>query len=372
MRWTVGLKIGGGYFITLIVLIMVGVIAYQSTVALLDAAARRQHSHNVLTNIELMLSALKDAETGQRGFIITGKDSYLEPYSAAVGTPDHPGTVMQNIAIIKGLVGENPVLNDLERNAQSKLNELAKTIVVRRDTGFEAAQTIISNDIGKQYMDNVRTDVGKLEDAEKAAMQAAATESENRANITKEVIVGGTLIAILLKVIIATLIVRNISIPLGQITDAAERISTGDLSADIPPLNRGDEVATLTKTFIRMTHSLRATVNVVEHIAAGDLRATITPQSEKDALGNALCDHGAEPAPAHGRDFRGRQCTQFLCHRNCRLDHAACRQHQRIRHCGHRNHDHRGRSQTDYACGQPEGPARVRSRTECRTNCTNR
>src|SRR5438105_2655093 len=85
MRWTVGTKIGMGFGLALAVLAAIGVTAYLSTRRLVDNGERVTHTHQVLETLESILSLMKDAETGQRGFVLTGKDSYLEPYTGAKG-----------------------------------------------------------------------------------------------------------------------------------------------------------------------------------------------------------------------------------------------------------------------------------------------
>src|SRR5437867_3887400 len=80
MKWSVGTKIGGGFALALMTLILIGFASYRSTTELIDAAASRSHTYVVLQHLEGVLSILKDAETGQRGYIITGEERYLEPY----------------------------------------------------------------------------------------------------------------------------------------------------------------------------------------------------------------------------------------------------------------------------------------------------
>src|ERR1019366_4310526 len=88
MKWKIGTKIGGGFALALAALLIIGVVSYRSTTALVEAAAMVDHTHLVLENLEQLLSTMKDAETGQRGFLVTGEERYLEPYNAAPGQSD--------------------------------------------------------------------------------------------------------------------------------------------------------------------------------------------------------------------------------------------------------------------------------------------
>ncbi len=88
MKWTIGTKIGGGFALALAALAVIGVVSYHSTTGLIDTATAVQHSHLVIENLKDLISTMKDAETGQRGFLVTGEQRYLEPYTAAVGQAD--------------------------------------------------------------------------------------------------------------------------------------------------------------------------------------------------------------------------------------------------------------------------------------------
>ena len=81
MKWSIGTKIGSGYALALIVLIIIGVTGYQSINRLIDDINLVAHSREVIDKCKDVLSDLIDAETGQRGFIITGEEPFLEPYS---------------------------------------------------------------------------------------------------------------------------------------------------------------------------------------------------------------------------------------------------------------------------------------------------
>src|SRR5260370_7267558 len=84
--WTFGRKIAAGFALAFVLLAIIGAVAYRSIGALTDTSRLVTHTHQVLEHIADVLSLLKDAETGQRGYVITGDEAFLEPYHAAVGT----------------------------------------------------------------------------------------------------------------------------------------------------------------------------------------------------------------------------------------------------------------------------------------------
>src|SRR3984885_6470347 len=80
---TVGTRIMLGFGAALAALVVSALVSYRSTTQLLDASQSVTHTYEVLTELETLLSLMKDAETGQRGYLLTGVKSYLEPYTAA-------------------------------------------------------------------------------------------------------------------------------------------------------------------------------------------------------------------------------------------------------------------------------------------------
>src|SRR5271170_486201 len=85
MKWTVGVKIGSGFGLIAAILLIVGTASYRSIGKLVDTAEWVTHTHTVLENLNGVVLNMVNAETGQRGFVITNDQKYLEPYQYGVG-----------------------------------------------------------------------------------------------------------------------------------------------------------------------------------------------------------------------------------------------------------------------------------------------
>lgn len=98
---------------------------------------------------------MEDAETGQRGFIITGNEEFLSPYQAALNI-----TVPEQMELLGSLLDDRPSqrkrVTELRELTSEKFQELSTTMAIRREQGFEAAQTVISQQAGKKGMDAIR------------------------------------------------------------------------------------------------------------------------------------------------------------------------------------------------------------------------
>ena len=150
------------------------------TVSLYNSEVRVRHSHEVYDGLERLLALARDAETGQRGFILTGREDYLDPYKAAVPEIDYQVDALQK------LLADEPVqqqrLARLRTLLDEKRRELSAIIDVRRTQGFGPAQAIVLNDTGKVFMDRARAIVAQMEGdaaAQLAVRQAAARRTRD-------------------------------------------------------------------------------------------------------------------------------------------------------------------------------------------------
>jgi CHASE3 domain sensor protein len=103
MKWKMGNRLVlGGFVIATAILVFVGWLSYRNSARFAEASEWRKHTYEVLRNLDETVARLVDAETGQRGYLLTGDDAYLEPYRAAIKNID------QNIGDLKSLTSDNP------------------------------------------------------------------------------------------------------------------------------------------------------------------------------------------------------------------------------------------------------------------------
>jgi methyl-accepting chemotaxis protein len=287
MKWNVGTKIGVGFAIVLMIFVIVGAISYRSVARQTETASAVTHSFTVENELTQLLANLQDAETGQRGYLLTGSDSYLAPYTAALPQ------IEQHRSELSGLLADNPEqlahLDALAPLISQKLGELEETIEVRRTKDFASAQAIVMTDKGKNTMDAIRGVLEEMHTEEEGMLKVRAAARERDARDTTWTIVVGTLLAALAAAVAGVIITRDIAVPLKSLTGVAERITLGDLSVGANVrAGRGDEIGLLGQAFERMGRALRTLADAAERIAAGDLRVSVQPQSPNDQLGNSF------------------------------------------------------------------------------------
>ena len=138
-----------------------GWLIYSNQRAQIESERGERHSRVVIQQLGDLLSSLKDAETGQRGFIITGKPDYLEPYQASLAK------IAIGLADLRRLTADNPQqqqrLDAITPLVAAKLAELKQTIALRETQGFLAASAVVTTQAGKKIMDEIRALVAQAE-----------------------------------------------------------------------------------------------------------------------------------------------------------------------------------------------------------------
>ena len=223
---TIDKKIASGFALTLVVLVVIGFLAYQSTTRLIENNRWVAHTHEVVAHLETMLSVLKDAETGQRGYLLTGMDPYLEPYNAAFGQVDALFTQLRK------LTEDNPNqqrrLDALRPLVDVKLRELEKTIELRKHQGLDAALAVVKTDEGRKSMDEARRIVREMKEEEDGLAKQRETRAEASAHTTLYTIGIGTVASFLLVAVAGFFITRSITVPIrtavSQLTSASAEI----------------------------------------------------------------------------------------------------------------------------------------------------
>ncbi len=124
------------------------------------ATAHIEESAQTLSTVNKLLIHLIDAETGQRGYLLTGQASYLEPYTNAIAEINQ--TLDTLFALLQPYPDQLAVYRIMARHISRKLAELEITVRMRREGQEDAWKFVIATDMGKEHMDVIREQVGKL------------------------------------------------------------------------------------------------------------------------------------------------------------------------------------------------------------------
>ncbi|MBD1922811.1 PAS domain S-box protein [Microcoleus sp. FACHB-831] len=173
------LKVAGGLGLATVLLVGVAAIAYRSINRLVETNERSKDTFTIIKQLDTVLSYVKDAETGQRGYILTENEDYLEPYRAGAGV------VKEQVRILRELTANNTnqqrKIHKLEFLIGSKLAELQHTIELRKNNGIAAAISIVKTNQGKKVMDDIRRLVYELEIEQKQLLTQQQEEAKKEA-----------------------------------------------------------------------------------------------------------------------------------------------------------------------------------------------
>lgn len=125
------------------------------------AAKTREHTHRVLNRADNLLSAIKDAETGQRGYLLTGDKAFLEPYEKVRKSINEQLSELRQINTIEAAQEH---LDALEPLVNAKLSHLTRAIDLQRMFDSDAAVALIKDGEGRHLMESIRTQIRQFVD----------------------------------------------------------------------------------------------------------------------------------------------------------------------------------------------------------------
>ncbi len=304
-------KIVVGCSTLLLLMAVVSSIVFVNVQSLLEATRWVDHTHDVIAHTNLLAKCMVDMETGQRGFMLTGNDDFLEPY--------HAGKQRFEIAIVESeeLVSDNEIqiarfkevlkleelwyssAGEYEINLKRKVDngelpaEALKNILEGKTiTGAEQSEDHLA---GKDIMDNMRLVLDEIIGAEETLMAGRIKDNNGTASTAKGVLVFGTLFAILAGVIVIIILTRTLMGQLGAepsvLNSVALAISHGDFSHTIDTVG-GENLASY---IARMSKSIESLITETQ-IKANILDAIPTPVLTVDTEMNVSIINGSGAA----------------------------------------------------------------------------
>ena len=175
-------------------LALVAGFTWERSNAALGARTWARHTYEVLGAIKELNAEVRDAETGQRGFLLTGSDAYLAPYTTALSSLGAVGGRLQL------LTADNPRqqerLRTLAPLVQRKLAELAATVQARRDRGLEPALAIVRTNLGQDLTDGIESTLAAMTAEEQQLLVQRLAAEDARARSMVWLMLLGALVAV--------------------------------------------------------------------------------------------------------------------------------------------------------------------------------
>ena len=286
-------KLFSGYGSILGLIVAIAIVVYFTIASLVSTSSWVKHTYEVIGNVNELQKLLVDMETGERGFLITGSDEYLEPFKSGMAAFE------KRILETKLLVGDHPEqmsrLEQIHRLEARWLQNVAiPEIAMRKEMNKNTAtirdiSALVNTGKGKAAMDDLRVKLEAFINVEHLLMAQREKSAENAATFAMNLTVLGTLLALLIGGLIATVITRSLYRQIGgepsEIEGIAGKIAKGDLKLGS---RDGSESTGIFASLQMMIESLNQVVTQANQIAQGDYSAEFAPRSEEDTLGLAL------------------------------------------------------------------------------------
>ena len=260
------------FIAAVIVLIATVVLGFRSVQSLYRTHESIELAYQTRVALDQVLATLLDAETGERGYVITNNPSYLDPYTRAREAID------SNLAQMRRLMADDPDQQaDYERLkalADRKLAELESVITLRRDGTFGDAQAEVAKHLGKTLMDDMRVVVARMEARESARLRArtdAADRDYRDAQMTRIVGIGLGLVS----VCVLFVVTMRFTADRRRSTEALERKQSELLET----LRLKDEFAAV------ISHELRTPTNTIAGWSRMLEENAIKPERVSSAIG---------------------------------------------------------------------------------------
>lgn len=241
-----------------VVFVLMGIttaISQWSKNILVEASGWIIHTYEVKTDLHKLEKILLDAETGQRGFIYTGQEQFLEPYIPA------KSYFKDTLAVLKTKINDNPEqvkqLAAVERLASEKLEELETTINLKKAKNEKDLRALVLSGKGRKIMDQIRVKLGQMIQTEEqllAERQKTAAQIQQTATIISW---GGLIVVIVLGCTVSVIIVQLVARLVNDATAAIAQ-SCHEIAASVDEQER---------TITQQASSVNQTTTTMDELA---------------------------------------------------------------------------------------------------------
>jgi methyl-accepting chemotaxis protein len=235
-------KMIGAFALVIAISVIVNVLSWSSLSFQQTTNGWTVHTYEVLEQVDAIVAAMVDRETGVRGFLLSGDEGFLAPYTA--GTENYRKAFDQVVKLTSDNATQQKRLAELDAMVKGWTEEIAgREIALMRDPAtIEQARAMEIDGAGKKWMDGIRAKAAEIAGDEQALLtqrSVAAVEAADGARMT--ILQGAAAMAVAV-VIIILLLQKTLVTPLVRIATSMRVLADGDTNVTITGVGRSDEV----------------------------------------------------------------------------------------------------------------------------------
>jgi len=256
-----------GFGLSILLLVVSSVVSFVCIQNLLKSSQWVKHTNEIAQTLESVLSSLKDAETGQRGYVISGDEEYLEPYKGAYGL------AQTNLRKVIEMTADNPLQQSNAERLQVVMNKRGDRLQHIIDLKRQGkAIDMADMKAGKLYMDSVRHIIKQMVSEEQKLLATRTATEEKFSFYTPIVIVLAALLAIIISLVFYMRVIKDVAARVAMqnlmvkkdietaeridlIQSIADKISQGDYDIRVDDSQK-DALGSLSNSLNRMAESL--------------------------------------------------------------------------------------------------------------------
>jgi methyl-accepting chemotaxis protein len=240
-------KLVGAFALIIAVMIGTSTVVWHRISFIQDSSRWTMHSHEVLETLSNVMAAMIDQETGLRGYLVSGDETFLGPY--------HNGQDAYKVAFahLKLLTADNAPqqarLDEIDRFATTWVSKVAEheIALMRKPETRDEARATESSGAGKTSMDGMRAKVAEAAKVERDLLAKRSIAQEEAFSASRAFSLGGGILSLLLAGIACYFLTAGIGRPIMAITSTMCRLAEGDLSVEVPARGRTDEVGDMAR-----------------------------------------------------------------------------------------------------------------------------
>jgi signal transduction histidine kinase len=280
-------RVLGACLVVTVVVGLVFVLLLRSLATQREAVGLSLHSRNVLSSADEVERLVIDLETGVRGYLLTGEESFLEPWTAARLAIGPEVANLQRLALVPEQHARSVRLGEA---IDSYIDDYSVPLVEAARRGDPAAGSIAATADGKQRVDEIR---GLSQDLRTAERRLLSSRDADSLSSTKQTLIAasaGLGVSVAVTLLLAAYWTRSIVRPVLRTARMANRLAGGDLSTRVPETGVG-EIRTLERSFNQMASSMAELLK--EQSALRQVATLVARGEPPDAVFAAVVEQAA-------------------------------------------------------------------------------